>query len=144
MAETTTLEQILSKENELLDKVLVEQAELRKAVHDKKWEKLMETVSNINMLADDFKKAESERERIARKQTEEAKKAAMPLLAQVRGKLVKSKTENQALGDYITITRGFIQGILDEAVPQSRSKVYSRSGKIVHSQPASVVVNTLY
>ncbi|HAH61060.1 MAG TPA: hypothetical protein DCL73_03040 [Treponema sp.] len=144
MAEAATLEQILTKENELLDKVLVEQAELRKAVHDKKWEKLMETVSGINMLADDFRKAESERERITRKQTDEAKKAAMPLLAQVRGKLVKSKTENQALGDYITITRGFIQGVLDEAVPQSRSKVYSRSGKIVHSQPSSVVVNKLY
>jgi hypothetical protein len=96
------------------------------------------------MLADDFRKTESERESIIPKQTEEAKKAAMPLLAQVRGKLVKSKTENQALGDYITITRGFIQGVLDEAVPQSCSKVYSRSGKIVHSQPSSVVVNTLY
>jgi hypothetical protein len=144
MAETTILEHILTKENVLLDKVLVEQSALRKAVNDKKWENLMDTISAINILADDFRKTESERQRLYDEESDEAKKAVMPLLARVRGKLVKSKTENQALGDYIKITRGFIQGVLDEAVPQSRSKVYSRSGKIVHSQPSSVVVNTLY
>ncbi|MCK9169359.1 MAG: hypothetical protein M0P01_02985 [Treponema sp.] len=144
MADAAFLKQVLTKENELLDRVLVEQASLRKAVSDKKWENLMDTISTINMLADDFKKTETERECVFAQLSDEMKRKAMPLLAEVRGKLLKSRTENQALGDYITITRGFIQGILDEAVPQSRSKVYSRSGKIVHSQPSSVVVNTLY
>jgi hypothetical protein len=144
MADTTTLRRILATENELLDKVLVAQAVLRKAVRDKKWENLMNTISAINILAEEFKRTESERERIYTEQADEVKKDFMPILAEVRGKLVKSRTENQALGDYITITRGFIQGVLDEAVPQSHSKVYSRSGKIVHSRPSSVVLNTLY
>jgi FlgN protein. len=144
MAETTELERILLKEDVLLDAILVQQAALRSAVHEKKWERLMETISAVNRLADDFKQTEAERECIAKNADPEVQRAVMPLLARVRGKLVKSQTENRSLGDYIAITRGFIQGVLDEAVPQSRSKVYSRSGKIVHSRPSSVVVNTLY
>ncbi len=144
MTGTTSLEKILVRENELLDELLTEQAALREALHDKKWDNLIDTISSINMLADDFKKAESERELLEAGESAEEKKTVMPLLAQVRGKLVKSKIENQVLQDYLTIVRGFIQGVLDEVVPQGRNTVYSRCGKIVHSRPSSVVVNTLY
>jgi hypothetical protein len=144
MTGTTALEKILVRENDLLDELLIKQAALREALHDKRWDNLIETISSINMLADDFKEAESQRELLEAEETEEEKKAAMPLLAQVRGKLVRSKIENQVQQDYLTIVRGFIQGVLDEVVPQGRNKIYSRSGKIVHSRPSSVVVNTLY
>jgi hypothetical protein len=144
MTGTTALDKILVRENELLDKLLSEQAALRESLHDKKWDNLIDTISSINMLADDFKKAESERELLEAEETGEEKKAVMPLLAQVRGKLVRSKIENQVLQDYLGIVRGFIEGVLDQVVPQGRNTVYSRSGKIVHSRPSSVVVNTLY
>lgn len=144
MAENTKLEQILTRENTLLDTVLGHQAELRKAVREKKWETLMDTVSSINACADEFKSMEAEREALYQSADAGSRKAVQPLLAAVRGKLVRSKSENGALDDYISITRGFIQGVLDQAVPQSRSTVYSRKGTIVHPQPSSVVVNTLY
>lgn len=144
MTGATALEKILVRENELLDELLAEQAALRESLHDKKWDNLIDTISSINMLADDFKKAESERELLEAGESAEGKKAVMPLLAQVRGKLVRSKIENQVLQDYLGIVRGFIEGVLDQVVPQGRNKVYSRSGKIVHSRPSSVVVNTLY
>jgi hypothetical protein len=138
--QTVALKDVLVKENDILDKVLAQQAVLRASVRGKKWDTLMDTIEQINMLADEFKSAEEEREAVSGQEAADV----MPILAEVRGKLVRSKTENKALGDYITITRNFIQGVLDDAVPQSRSTVYARDGKIVHPQPSSVVVNTLY
>mgnify|MGYP006974640767 FL=1 len=66
------------------------------------------------------------------------------ILSIVRGKLVKSRTENKVLSEYINITKGFVQSIIDNALPQSRNKLYSRNGNIIQSQPQSVVVNTLF
>ena len=77
-------------------------------------------------------------------QSDEAKKTVLPLLTEVRGKLVKSKTANKTLGNYIAVARDFIQSVLDEAFPQSGATVYSKAGKIMRAKPSSVVVNTLY
>ena len=49
-----------------------------------------------------------------------------------------------AKNEYINITKGFVQSIIDNALPQSRNKLYSRNGNIIQSQPQSVVVNTLF
>ena len=143
MAEITEMEKVLLHENEILDNVLSEQKKLREAVQGKTWDKLMDTIAAINMLTESFEKAEAERVVLEARQTDEMKKATMPVRAEVRGKLVKSKTENKALGSYISIMREFIQGVIDEALPQSRSTVYSQNGSIVHAKPKSVVVNTL-
>ena len=61
----------------------------------------------------------------------------------LRGKLVKCRTENKALSDYISVTRNFVRKVIDNALPQTRNKVYTKSG-IVQKQPQSVVVNTLF
>ena len=50
----------------------------------------------------------------------------------------------KVLSEYINITKGFVQSIIDNALPQSRNKLYSRNGNIIQSQPQSVVVNTLF
>ena len=47
----------------------------------------------------------------------------------------------ECLGIY-TVDR--VQSIIDNALPQSRNKLYSRNGNIIQSQPQSVVVNTLF
>jgi hypothetical protein len=143
MTEKKDMEQLLDQENSLLDTILGKQAALRKTINNRNWNDLIDIISEINLLADCFKKVEFERETLS---------AAFRFndfvvfskLSEVRGKLVRSRSENKALCDYISITQGFVQGIIEDAVPQSRNKLYSRTGKIVHPQPSSVVVNTLY
>lgn len=133
---------ILEKENSLLDEVLVLQQDLRNAVNEKDWTKLMSVISSINLKMDSFNHLDEDREKYAASQKDDSE--ILNLLSEVRGKLVRTRTENKALGDYINITRNFVQGIIDTALPQSRAKVYSRSGSIVRNQPQSVVVNQLY
>ena len=134
------LEQILNRENEILERVLAEQKELRLAVKNKNWENLMDTISALDMLSESFVKAEEEREQYADLPLSENE---ANLIREIRKKLLESKIVNSTLGEYISITRGFLQGIFDEALPQSRSPVYSRNGNIIHKKPVSVVVNTV-
>jgi len=141
MAEERTLHQILEAEDKLLDEILTKQFELRTAIHAKDWNNLMAIISDINLLSDEFKHVDEERETCSDSINDNDDGT---LLAKVRGKLVQSKAINTALGDYISITRGFVRGIIEEAVPQARNTVYQRNGKVVHPQPVSVVVNTLY
>jgi hypothetical protein len=92
---------------------------------------------------DKFNKLDEEREEITT--TEDVANIEYKrILSTVRGKLVKSRTENKVLSEYINITKGFVQSIIDNALPQSRNKLYSRNGNIIQSQPQSVVVNTLF
>lgn len=134
--------EVLIEENSIISEVLLKQNELKEAVNKKNWTELLEVISKINNLMDSFNKLDEKRETLAssRKNDSENEKS---LLVEVRGKLVKCRAENKALSDYINITRGFVQRTIDEALPQSKNKLYSRKGYIVQ-QPASVVVNTLF
>ncbi len=144
MADITEMERLLLRENEILDSMLTRQAELRAAVLQKKWDGVLESISAITKLTEGFEEAEKARNALSTGGKDEAKKAMLPLLTQVRGKLVKSKAANKTLGNYIAVARDFIQSVLDEAFPQSGATVYSKAGKIMRSKPSSVVVNTLY
>ncbi|MBQ5470586.1 MAG: hypothetical protein IIT58_01040 [Treponema sp.] len=135
--------EVLEKEDEILSKVIIEQANLKKAVNEKSWPDLMKVISNVNLYMDSFNKLDEEREEIASKLSDDDMECR-ELLAKVRGKLVRCRTENKALGDYINITRNFVHGVIDHSLPQTRSKVYSRNGNIIQKQPHSVVVNTLF
>lgn len=135
--------QVLSEQNLILDLVLTKQQELRNSVNDKNWTNLMSVISEINLAMDRFNKLDEEREEIT--SIDDTKNPIyINLLSDVRGKLVKSRTENKVLSEYINITKGFVQSIIDNALPQSRNKLYSRNGNIIQSQPQSVVVNTLF
>ena len=144
MADITEMERLLLRENEILDRMLERQSELRTAVLQKKWDGVLESISAITKLTEGFEEAEKARNALSTGGKDEAKKAMLPLLTQVRGKLVRSKTANKTLGNYIAVARDFIQSVLDEAFPQSGATVYSKAGKIMRSKPSSVVVNTLY
>lgn len=135
--------EILNQEDEVLSSVISLQNELRCAVKNKDWAELMKVISDINLSMDKFNNLDEQREAAAvyAKSDEIETKA---LLAKVRGKLVRVRAENKALSEYINITRNFVRGIIDSALPQSRAKVYGRSGKILQTQPDSVVVNTLF
>ena len=91
---------------------------------------------------DSFNELDTERESLASEKKTYSEEENN-LLALVRGKLVQCRSENKALGDYIDITKGFVQKTIDEALPQSKNRLYSKKGYIVQ-QPESVVVNTLF
>ena len=144
MADITEMERLLLRENEILDCMLERQSALRTAVLQKKWDGVLESISAITKLTEGFEEAEKARNALSTGGKDEAKKAMLSLLTQVRGKLVRSKTANRTLGNYIAVARDFIQSVLDEAFPQSGATVYSKAGKIMRAKPSSVVVNTLY
>lgn len=135
--------EVLNEQNSILDVVLTKQQELRNSVNEKNWTNLMTVISEINLSMDKFNKLDEEREEITT--TEDISNSEYKrILSMVRGKLVKSRTENKVLSEYINITKVFVQSIIDNALPQSRNKLYSRNGNIIQSQPQSVVVNTLF
>lgn len=139
----TRIIEVLNEQNSILDVVLTKQQELRNSVNEKNWTNLMTVISEINLSMDKFNKLDEEREEITT--TEDISNSEYKrILSMVRGKLVKSRTENKVLSEYINITKVFVQSIIDNALPQSRNKLYSRNGNIIQSHPQSVVVNTLF
>ncbi len=134
-------EQILVKEEGILDELVKAQNQLRKAVTEKNWESLTKIINTINTVSGDFLEADAERESIQDMMKMDEVKPYFERLANMRAKLLKCKIENQALSKYVNITKNFIQGVVENALPQSRSKVYSKTGKIVQPMPQSLVLN---
>ena len=132
--------QILKEENEVITEVLECQKVMKNSVDKKNWTSLLDVMSRINLLRDRFNSRDEERAKAAVQKTEDSEEERN-LLCEIRGKLVKSRTENKVLSEYINITRGFIQGILDEAFPQNKNTVYTRKGYAQKLQPESVVVS---
>ncbi|MBQ5847589.1 MAG: hypothetical protein IIW49_01540, partial [Treponema sp.] len=130
----TRIIEVLNEQNSILDVVLTKQQELRNSVNEKNWTNLMTVISEINLSMDKFNKLDEEREEITTAE-DVANSEYKRILSTVRGKLVKSRTENKVLSEYINITKGFVQSIIDNALPQSRNKLYSRNGNIIQSQP---------
>ena len=134
-------EQILVKEEGILDELVKAQNQLRKAVTEKNWESLTKIINTINTVSGNFLEADAEREDIQDMMKIDEVKPYFERLGNMRAKLLKCKIENQALSKYVNITKNFIQGVVEDALPQSGNKVYSKTGKIVQPQPQSVVLN---
>ena len=136
----TAYRDILEAEDALLSEVLKKQHELRTAVERKDWTRLTDVISSINYCMDQFNALDKERESLTNARDAEA---SADLLCAVRGKLLKCRTENKVINEYANTMRDFVHGILNEAHPQRRSRLYSWRGKIIQEQPKSVVINTL-
>ena len=134
-------EAVLDQEEKILDSLVHSQDLLKKAVTDKNWESLTKIINNINTISSDFLEADTSREVLQDMMKMNEIKPYFERLGNMRAKLLKCKIENQALSKYVNITKNFIQGVVDNALPQSRNKVYSKNGKIVQPQPQSVVLN---
>ena len=134
-------EEVLDKEEKILDSLCRNQDLLKKAVTEKNWESLTKIINNINSISSEFLEADTNREVLQDMMKMNEIKPYFERLGAMRSKLLKCKIENQALSKYVNITKNFIQGVVDNALPQSRNKVYSKSGKIVQPQPQSVVLN---
>ena len=141
MAKKDQISEILEKENETLDKLLDCQSNVHFAVKTRNWIGLEEDLEKIRVLSLEFSALEEKREALSSTEIEPQEKA---LLLTLHGKLLKSKIENQILNKYIETSRGFVQGILENAVPQRRNVLYSRNGKILKREPESVVLNRIF
>ena len=137
----TEFEEILAEEEKILNDLVKNQDSLKKAVLDKNWESLTKIITNMNTISSKFVDIDTEREILQDMMKMNEIKPYFERLGTMRAKLLKCKIENQALSKYVNITKNFIQGVVDNALPQSGNKVYSKSGKIVQPQPQSVVLN---
>ncbi|MGP1459442.1 MAG: hypothetical protein ACTTKL_09050 [Treponema sp.] len=138
--EKNTYKDILIAERDVLSNIIERQNELRKAVKEKDWTKLTDVISAVNEAMDKFSALDEQRESLSRNvQSGEC----FDLLCEVRGKLLKCRVENNALNQYVGTASRFVRGIVNEALPQSRPRLYSHRGRVVQAQPKSIVVNTL-
>ena len=146
MDETKNYMEILEQEDSALSNVIDFQKKLRSSVSEKNWTFLMKVVSDINLEMDKFNQLDEKRNQIVTANGKDflSNSDVSALLLKVRGKLVRCRTENKALGDYINITRGFVKKVIDTSLPQSRAKLYGKTGVFVQNQPKSVVVDTVF
>lgn len=155
---TQILYQTLIKQNEILGEIIAQQRLLRSALRDKQSLEVEKVVQGINVLAGNFAMLEEKRlEYCMQLHSDEPndmflvsknlplvfKKPIIEIFHQIRQKLAVSKIENDAISEYVRITKNFLQGVFETALPQQRNVRYSESGSIIKLQPESVVLNTI-
>lgn len=136
-----TMERVLRRENELLDRILAEQQNLREEVKTRQWDKLMETISIVSMLADEFNSTDNERDIMEASVSKEDRSALLPLRSGVRTKLMRSKAASHTLGDYIAVTQAFVRAVIDDAADADSANVYNKSGKYTRGNTRSMLVD---
>lgn len=135
---------ILNNEEKVLDAISQQHVLLKKAVNEKNWEDLNKVISAMNNLSTEFQTLDAERDVIQNEMKAEELQPYFEKISVLRSKLLKCKIENEAFSKYVNITKDFIQGVIENAIPQRRSKVYSKTGQIVQSQPQSVILSRLF
>lgn len=141
MNENTNYTEILLKEDAVMDSILESQVKIHDAVKNRDWFTLEGNISKMQDLSVQFIALEDTRDSLKKTDFSEEEHK---LMKQIQSKLIKSKIANSALNDYVKISRGFVQNILDNVVPQRRNVLYSRNGTIVKQQPVSVVLNRVF
>lgn len=155
---TQYLYKTLLEQNEVLGTIIAQQQLLRVAVTSKNWDQLENTMKVVNNLADKFSLLEEKRLAVCVKLNSENpndifivsrfvppafKKPIIEIFHQVRQKLAVSKIENDAVNEYIRVTKDFLQGVFDTVLPHRRNMLYSSTGAMIKAQPDSVVLNTI-
>jgi len=137
----TTLIEILNNENNVMDLILDAQLKIHEAVKSRDWFTLESNMSKMQDLSVQFIALEDTRDSIKKADFNEEEHNMMKI---IQSKLIKSKIANSALNDYVKISKGFVQNVLDNVVPSRRNVLYSRNGTIVKQQPVSVVLNKVF
>ena len=131
---------LLEQEIALVEKILECQASVYSTVKEKNWVNLERDIGCLNDLSSQFSDMETRRESLVA-QAGGLDEKSRPLVMALRSRLLKSKVQNFALNTYIETMQNFVQGVLENAVPQRRNVLYSRDGKILKPEPQSVVLN---
>ena len=137
-------EAILQDEDKVLSELYEKQEAVKQSVIDRNWDLLVPLLADVNSLTEKFRTLDSKRYDVQKAFSEDEVKVFYTKLAALRSLLLKCKVQNRVLTDYVNIARDFIKDVVDKALPQTRNKSYSRTGKIVQPQPVSVVVNQLF
>ncbi|NLM00445.1 MAG: hypothetical protein GX220_03200 [Treponema sp.] len=148
---------VLTSQREMLEKIHYNQRFVKKAVNERNWQNLEQSLYRIQCLSDEFVILENERifvfesfgcsqnndiYHIVSKLPKEKQKDAMNLFHEVRQKLMICKIENNSINEYIKITKEFLQGIFDKVVPQRKNVIYGISG-VIKNQPTSLVLDAV-
>lgn len=158
----TDLLAILTSQNEMLDSMIELQKLVRQAVTEKNWVDLDTTLFKLNELTENFTQLEAKREalccqicsvfgsqpvpsmhQVSTMLPEDVRPLVKDVLHQVRRKLSISKVENDALNDYIGITKEFLQEVFDSVIPKNRNTVYSSTGSVIKPVPENLLFNTV-
>lgn len=137
----TTLIEILNNENNVMDLILDAQHKIHEAVKSRDWFTLESNMSKMQDLSVQFIVLEDTRDSIKKTDFNEEEHNMMKI---IQSKLIKSKIANSALNDYVKISKGFVQNVLDNVVPSRRNVLYSRNGTLVKQQPVSVVLDKVF
>lgn len=158
----TDLLAILTSQNQVLESIIEMQKLVRKAVTEKQWVDLDTNLFKLNELTENFTQMEAQREelccqicgvsgsqqvpdmhQVSTKLPDDIRPAVKDVLHEVRRKLSASKVENDALNDYIRITKDFLQEVFDSVIPKNRNTVYSNTGSVVKPVPENLLINTV-
>lgn len=132
---------VLEEESQLLDDILSLQQAVRLCVKKRKWNELEKNLLELQAKGDRFSELDLMRERLSAGKNLYADSNVSVCSNAVRSKLVKSKIENQVLNEYVSTTRKFLQRVFDDALPESRNKIYDRYGRIVKKETCSLILN---
>lgn len=140
----TELLQILTAQSDVLDCMLTQQKKIHDSVRDRRWSDLEESLSNMRAYSDAFVNLDQCRENyVGDDRTVYLAPAVQEVYVNVRTKLSRSRIENTALATYVSSTKEFVDGIIENCIPQSRAKVYGRNGRIMSPTAESVVLDAL-
>ena len=134
--------QILNAQNDILDCMLTQQRKIHDDVKQRKWDSLQKSMSQMRTLSDSFVALDRQREALAGDNRGiYFEPGVEPVFASVRSKLTRSKIENDALRSYVSATKDFISGIIDECYAGG-GMCYGQNGRMVSSEVDSVLINT--
>ena len=141
--------ELLGQEQQLLDKVLATQQEIRSLVRDKDWSALESALHRFSLLSAEFTALETRRTQTVEGDffvylnslAGEEKRAMTARFSELRRSLSRSRAENKALNDYLRIMQDFLRGIFERVIPNRRAKVYTAAGVIANPMPTRLVVD---
>nr|WP_318660799.1 hypothetical protein [uncultured Treponema sp.] len=133
--------EILKKEDSVMDEILSCQGNIREAVKQRDWLELEKNITKMQSYTVDFICLDDQRDSLKKADFSNEEHELMKI---IQSKLIKSKIENTSLSDYVNISHGFVQNVLENVVPQRRNVLYSKNGAIVKKQPQSVVLNKVF
>jgi len=149
---------ILAEEYALLTQITEVQKKVRVCVTTKNWQDLQKNLHDLEEKSVIFQKIEEERcksficftknnvddiYKLQKKLQKSYKQTIPELYQQIKRLLISSKIENQAINEYVKITKGFLEGVFDSVLPQRKNVLYTKNGAIVKRQPESIVLNTV-
>ncbi|MBQ2601412.1 MAG: hypothetical protein II584_03365 [Treponema sp.] len=136
--------QILNAQNDVLDCMLTQQKKIHDSVRDRRWTDLEESINNMRAYSDAFVNLDQCRESyVGDNRALYLVPGIQDVYVSLRTKLSKSKIENMALATYVSSTKEFVDGVIENCVPQSRARVYGRNGRVMSPTAESVVLDAL-